>query len=57
MGNEEAFEIIRKGRDSHFDPKIVETFFDRLDKILEIQKEYQEGKVKTKILDIDRLRY
>ena len=57
MGNEEAFEIIRKGRDSHFDPKIVETFFDQLDKILEIQKKYQEGKVETRILDIDRLRY
>ncbi len=57
MENEEAFEIIRKGRDSHFDPEIVDVFFNNLDKILKVQKEYQEGKVETEILDIDRLRY
>jgi len=57
MGNEEAFEIIRKGQNSHFDPKIVDVFFKQLDKILEVQKKYQEGKVETEILDIDRLRY
>ncbi len=57
MGNKEAFEIIRKGQNSHFDPKIVDVFFKQLDKILEVQKKYQEGKVETEILDIDRLRY
>jgi len=57
MENEEAFEIIRKGRGSHFDPEIVDVFFNNLDKILEVQKKYQEGKVETEILDIDKLRY
>lgn len=39
---EEAFEIIREGDGSHFDPKVVEVFFNMADEILEIKKKYKD---------------
>jgi putative two-component system response regulator len=40
--NEKAYEIIRQGSGSHFDPDIVRLFFENLDQILAIQQQYQD---------------
>ncbi len=40
---EKAFEIIREGRGSHFDPKVVDAFFAARDEILTIRAKYQDG--------------
>ncbi|MFT9848877.1 HD domain-containing phosphohydrolase [Aneurinibacillus sp. REN35] len=40
--NEKAYEIIRRGSGTHFDPKIVQLFFDSLPEIIRIQNQYQE---------------
>jgi putative two-component system response regulator len=40
--NEKAYEIIRQGSGTHFDPKIVELFFGNLSEIVRIQKQYQD---------------
>lgn len=40
--NEKAYEILREGRGNHFDPDILDAFFDRLDDVIAIQQKYQD---------------
>jgi putative two-component system response regulator len=40
--NEKAFSIIRKERSRHFDPQVVDVFFQNRDEIVEIQQQLQE---------------
>ena len=40
FGIEESLEIMRAGRGSHFDPRILDVFFSHFDKVQEIQKEF-----------------
>jgi putative two-component system response regulator len=44
LSNDKAFEILKEGRGGHFDPKMVDVFFDHLDEVSEIQKRYREEK-------------
>jgi len=57
FSNEEAFDIIKKGRETHFDPEVVDIFFDKVSEIEAVQGKYHEGSIKMEILDFDRLRY
>ena len=45
--NEEAFDVLLRGRGKHFDPKVVEVFFDRLDPILAVQAQYRDASAGT----------
>jgi len=40
--NEEALQILRDGRGRHFDPRVVDAFFEHLDDILAIQAKYKD---------------
>jgi putative two-component system response regulator len=40
--NEEAMRILRDGRGSQFDPRVVDAFFDRLQEILTVQSEHRD---------------
>ncbi|OFW09031.1 MAG: two-component system response regulator [Acidobacteria bacterium RIFCSPLOWO2_02_FULL_67_36] len=40
--NEAAFEILHQERGTHFDPRVVDTFFKRLDDVLTIQTQYRD---------------
>jgi len=40
--NDEALEILREGRGKHFDPQVVDVFFERLEEILAIQAKYKD---------------
>jgi len=42
FSNDEAYEILREGRGTHFDPRLIDIFFDRLDEILTFQQEYRD---------------
>ena len=57
FSNEEAFDILRKGRKTHFDPKVVDVFFDNISEIETVQSKYREGCDEVETLDFDRLRY
>lgn len=35
--NEKAWEILREGRGTHFDPKVLDVFFEKLDAVLDVQ--------------------
>jgi putative two-component system response regulator len=39
----EAFDIIRKGKGTHFDPDIVDTFLSMRNEIIKIKSEYENG--------------
>jgi putative two-component system response regulator len=39
---EKSIEIMREGRSSHFDPQIVDIFFDHLDEIRTIYETYKD---------------
>ncbi len=41
FSNEIAYEIIKDGRGTHFDPDIVDIFFDRIDDISKIQRAFK----------------
>lgn len=41
FSNEKAFGLIREGRGSHFDPDMVDAFFEVQDEILDLQGRYQ----------------
>jgi len=41
--NEEALQILRDGKGKHFDPRVIEVFFECLDDILAIQSKYKDG--------------
>ncbi len=38
FSNEKAYEILRESRGTHFDPKVLDVFFERLDEVVSIQK-------------------
>jgi putative two-component system response regulator len=40
--NEEAFQLLRDGRGAHFDPRVVDVFFERLNEVLAIQEKYKD---------------
>ena len=40
--NEEALQLLRDGRGRHFDPRVVDAFFENLDDILAIQSKYKD---------------
>jgi len=39
---EKSFQIIREGKEKHFDPDIVDAFFRKEDQIVEIRNKYQD---------------
>jgi cyclic di-GMP phosphodiesterase len=41
--NEEALQILRDGRGKHFDPRVVDVFFECLEEILAIQTKYGDS--------------
>jgi len=55
--NEEAYTIIREGRGQHFDPQIVDHFFNNIREIEEIQNKYKDHPKQAEEFDIDRIRY
>lgn len=57
FSNEAAFDIIKKGRGTHFDPEVVDIFFEKIEEIINIQNTFQDGDIETESLDFDRLRY
>ncbi|KIM05855.1 MAG: hypothetical protein KN64_01460 [Sulfurovum sp. AS07-7] len=42
MDDESIFKIIREGRGTHFDPKLVDIFFENIDKFLEIRENMRD---------------
>jgi putative two-component system response regulator len=40
--NEEALQLLRAGRGKHFDPRVVDVFFECLDEILAIQEKFKD---------------
>jgi cyclic di-GMP phosphodiesterase len=40
--NEEALQLLRAGRGKHFDPRVVDVFFECLDEILAVQLKYKD---------------
>jgi cyclic di-GMP phosphodiesterase len=40
--NEEALQLLRDGRGKHFDPRVVDVFFECLDEILAIQEKFKD---------------
>ena len=42
MPNDRAYEILRQERGSHFDPTVLDAFFERLDEITIVQQEDQD---------------
>ncbi len=43
FSNEKTFEILREGRGTQFDPKVLDTFFDRLNEVMAIQEQYSDN--------------
>jgi putative two-component system response regulator len=43
--NEQAYEILRNERGTHFDPRIVDVFFEHLKEVIEVQARYRDGVV------------
>ena len=41
FSNEEAYEVLRKGCSTQFDPKVVDAFFVGLDEVIVIQEQYK----------------
>ena len=40
--NDKALEILREGRARHFDPTVLDLFFDNLDRVFEIQQRFRD---------------
>jgi putative two-component system response regulator len=40
--NEEALQLLRDGRGKHFDPRVIDVFFECLDEILAIQEKFKD---------------
>jgi putative two-component system response regulator len=40
--NEEALQLVRDGKGKHFDPRVVDVFFERLEEILAIQQKFKD---------------
>lgn len=49
--NEKAYSILKENRGSHFDPELVDVFFDLEEKIIEIQKLYND-EAKSVLLEL-----
>lgn len=47
LSNDKAFEIIQKNSGTHFEPKVVDAFFDQLDDVIKVQKRYAENEKET----------
>ena len=45
FGLEKSLAIMKEGRGRHFDPKVLDSFLENLDEILEIRKKYQDDGV------------
>ena len=45
FSNEKAFKILKEESGTHFDPKIVEVFFNKLKEILETQERYHDNEI------------
>ncbi len=43
FSNEDAYEILRRERGTHFDPRIVDVFFEHLNEVIEVQARYRDG--------------
>ncbi len=43
--NKNAYEILREGRGTHFDPRVTDVFFDRLEEVEAIQAQIQGGEL------------
>jgi putative two-component system response regulator len=41
--NDEALQLLKDGRGTHFDPRVVDVFFECLDEILAIQQKYRDS--------------
>ena len=41
--NEEALQLLKDGRGKHFDPRVVDVFFECLDEIFAIQQKYKDS--------------
>jgi putative two-component system response regulator len=41
--NEDALQLLRDGRGKHFDPRVVDAFFERLDEILAVQTRFRDA--------------
>jgi len=41
--NEHAYQILRRERGTHFDPRIVDVFFESLSEVIEVQSRYRDG--------------
>jgi putative two-component system response regulator len=41
--NEEALQLLRDGKGKHFDPRVIDVFFECLDEILLVQDKYKDG--------------
>ena len=54
MKKEEVLKIIRQGSGKHFDPRIVEAFFDVLPEIEEIKRTCQDSKVKDSLKILEK---
>ena len=50
---ETALKIVREGRGSHFDPAVVDVFFNILDEILEIKRRYSVPWLKSPLREND----
>ena len=42
FSNEDAYEVLRKGRSTQFDPKVVDAFFEGLDEVITIQQLHKD---------------
>lgn len=40
--DEKIFELFRNEKGKHFDPKLVDLFFDNIDKFIEIKNKYKD---------------
>lgn len=56
MDNKEVLEVIKRESGKHFDPLIVEAFFDTLPEIQEIQKTIQDSRVKSTLKILESLK-
>jgi putative two-component system response regulator len=45
FSNKYAYEILREGRGTHFDPRVTDVFFDRLEEVEAIQAQIQGGEL------------
>ena len=45
--NEDALQLLRDGKGKHFDPRVIDVFFECLDDILKIQDKYKDEELLT----------